>query len=62
MTTIPVEFFVGAVRFAMELPITDIQKLILLPSIGLAMLLQVMVFVLYMRKLTKEDKVLYERQ
>jgi hypothetical protein len=55
MTTFPVEFFLGAVRFIFDLPITDIQKLILLPTIGLVMLLQVVVFVLYMRRLTERS-------
>lgn len=52
MTTFPVEFFLGILRIIVGTPMTDVQKVILLPLVGLAMLLQVIV-VLLMQRLRK---------
>lgn len=52
MTTFPIEYFLGVLRIIAGTPMTDIQKVVLLPLIILAMLLQVIV-VLLMQRLRK---------
>ena len=49
MTTFPVEYFLGVVRFILGTPMTDVQKVVLLPLVGLATLLQVVLVVLLQR-------------
>lgn len=49
MITFPVDFFLGVLRAIIETPMTDVQKVVLLPLLGLAMLLQVILAVLLQR-------------
>ena len=49
MTNFPVEFFLGVLRFIVGTPLTDVQKVVILPLVGLAMLLQVVVILLLLR-------------